>query len=205
MATLVGPDPFTAADTTDLTTYNANWVQTTAGAFVINTNSVSAAPTANHEARWSAVTFPNDQWAQGTIVSLGTARIGPAVRVDTGGARTCYAFRRTPTPARQLVKDVAGALTQLGAVAADFTVSDVAYVEAVGTAVTAKRNGAIDVGPITDAAIVAGAAGLHADGVSTATQLDDWSAGNFITGGPHNPQNLVRRASWRRRKWHSHR
>lgn len=170
----------------------ANWTtQTGHTAFTIVTNQcVAPGPSNFSSARYSGTTWPNDQWAQHTVISHGTTNTdgGPAVRVSTSGAQTFYFADINDADSASLGSSMscsihkcnAGTFTTVGS-ASSFTVSanDVIYLEVQGTSLVFKQNGTTKISA-TDSGITSGAAGIaYWAGASNAATIDSWSGGDF--------------------------
>jgi hypothetical protein len=131
--------------------------------------------------------WPNNQYASiliGSVVATQSDEgAGPACRIASG-ANTQY-FAQTNTTQTRLYKVVAGTYTQLGSDGAACVAGDELRLECVGTSISVKRQGSVIIGPVTDAAIAAGDAGLwttrHVTGGTTAAA--SWAGGDFATGG----------------------
>lgn len=144
---------------------------------------------------YSAATWPNDQWAQMTIVSPSStsdAGMGPAVRVTSGG--DLY-FAQATTSEVRLYKRITNGYTQLGTDGAGISAGDVVYIEAQGTSLLVKVNGATVVGPVTDSALASGNAGIWTTDI--ANTGDDWSGGDFASSGQPFPPSLHSRMTTR--------
>jgi hypothetical protein len=176
---LPATDTFTGVNGTALPTYSASW-SANIGTLQINTNACEAGAGGTCTARWNADTFPDDQYATGTIVTTGSSNpIGVVVRVSTSGANTCYGFiGASNASSGEFFKLVAGVYTQFGSALTAFSNADVVRVEAVGTTITAKRNGVVQGSPQTDSSIASGAAGVCAVN-STGNRIDNWEGGKF--------------------------
>jgi hypothetical protein len=78
-----------------------------------------------------------------------------------------------------LLIDNAGSFTSLGTYSVTLVITDVLYISAVGSSITAKLNGTTRVGPVTNATLTTGKAGLFIYGNNQA--FDDWAGGDFST------------------------
>lgn len=160
----------------------SNWTQTLfsgTGTSSRVSGQLSSPTTVAEFYRWAALTWPNDQMAHMTYVSGSDAAdqgTGPAVRLDTGGAVTGYLLQVGATDTR-LYEVAAGVFTQLGTTnSVAPTNGDVFEISAVGTSITAKKNGSAICGsPITNAAHAGGQAGFWAASSAAATIRDDWA------------------------------
>lgn len=186
-AALPATDAFTGTNGTALQTYSTNWT-INAGGFQINTNSVACSQNNEGGAHWNADSFNNDQYAQATVSAIGSGFfIGLGVRESASGA-TYYGIYYD-NGVGQLFKNVAGTWTQLGSNSVGVSSSDVLRLEAAGTTITPKKNGATTgtPGAQTDSSISSGFAGLSCWGNSTGSRVDDWQGGNLGGGGPSGP------------------
>lgn len=142
------------------------------------------------------VSFPNDQWAQvtikATVSTVSDTGDGPIVRSSSGD--DCILLQCNTVQSR-VYKQVAATFTQIGSDGPAFADGDLAYVEVQGTTIIAKKNGAsicgspiaLGTGPAT------GAAGLWGGGVAgvgTTNFLDDFSAGDFLSGLRQNGKSI---------------
>lgn len=208
MATFV-VDTFVAADGTNVISH----VGETGATWVRHTSTVGNQPAIdNNRAHVGTGTGTGMVYASGspanadydvscemTQVSDGTSQtVGPAGRINLA-ADTCYVVRFSDSlNAYQLFKIVAGTGTQLGSnVSATITPGDVLLLRMVGSSISALVNGAVVIGPITDAAITAaGKAGLRfsAGGVSgsssTGIHVDNFSAVDAVIPGQDLPTGL---------------
>lgn len=153
-------DDFVRANAANL---GANWTNSagSVNSFEIHSNQAMNTGTNVCLEAYTASAAPDDQSSQVTLtilLSTTDSGPGPAVRISTS-ALTGY-FAQANTTEIKLYKVVAGAFTQLGSNAAAAAVNDVLYIEAVGTAITVKKNGSIIIGPITDSAIATGNWGM---------------------------------------------
>lgn len=183
--TQLATDNFNRADSPS--GLGANWT-TPAGntAFPLVSNEANfgtnAASTFN--SYYNAVSFPADQYSQAAV---GTFRVtsaseggGPSVRANSGTSNVYVVACNTS--ATLLVKFVGGSATALGSAAASAT-GDVLKLAVSGTSLQAYKNGVSIVGPITDATLSSGSAGLWGYGSSSSGALDSWEGGNLASGG----------------------
>jgi hypothetical protein len=162
-------DDFIGTDTTDLHTYNANWIENS-GTFEIrdttDTYGVESATQVggNTLASWQGATLNNDQWAQTTIYTLSSgSSVGPAVRVATSG-NTGYFYRGSGASARVLYRINAGSYTLLGTGTTHVNaVGDVLRLVVIGSTLYCYVNGVLDTfGAIVDASpLTSGFAGVQ--------------------------------------------
>jgi hypothetical protein len=82
-----------------------------------------------------------------------------------------------------LEKVVGGAVTNLGSSTTNFSANEVIRVEADGSSITGRINGATNVGPITDTAIAGNLrCGIfcYLDAAGSSVQLDSFEAGDLV-------------------------
>lgn len=181
---LPATDAFTAADGTALTTYSANWTNN-GSTFSITSNALRCSSSSEGAAHWNADTFGNDQYATATVTAITSfAYIGVSVRCHAS-ATTFYGFESNSNDASYLFKYVAGVSTTLGSTGAVFTVTDVLRLEASGTTITPKVDGATlnPPGAQTDSSISSGYAGVVGAGNDSGSRIDNWEGGNLGGGG----------------------
>jgi len=177
----VATDDFTDDDATPLTTHSPSWTYC-AGTFEIHSNAVrTMTVSVDNLAGWNEDEFDDDQYAQGTIVSMQNYYfIGVAVRCDVDTpSQTGYVFYGTHNWSA-LWKLVDGVRTQLGDAADGFAADDVIRIEAEGTTIRALINDVVVV-EVTDSDIASGAAGLSGWHYGAETLLDNWEGGNLGT------------------------
>ena len=167
-------DDFTNTDGTALATHNANWT-VSAGTIEINTNAARC-PTASGTAvaRYSGGTFTDDQYSKGIVTfNGGSGYAGFSVR-DTGSARY---FVLVAASGAWLIRETnAGTLTSGSSTFSD---GDEITLQAVGTTISALRNGT-QFATVTDSAISSGKAGIYLD--NAATNFDrilSWEGGDY--------------------------
>lgn len=186
---LPATDGFNGTDGQALTTYSANW-SLNAGDFAIYTpggetdlrpNGVSA----ECAARWNADVFGNDQYAQAVLTDLssgGGIAVGLAVRCDTGGAASYYAYY-TDTTISYISKSILGTVTQIGANRAVPAIGSVLRLEVIGTSITIYDDGVAMGITETDSALTSGSAGVSGFGSANFNRIDSWEGGNLSGGG----------------------
>lgn len=187
--TTLATDPFTGTNGAGL---GANWTAIAIDATTItiqgnqasgnNSGSVGSA-----SSYYSAVSFPNDQWAQATIgatvVATTDLGAGPVVRAGTGLDMILLQGNTVET---RVYKHVSGAYTQLGSDGPAITTGDILYLEVQGSTVISKKNGTSICGsPISGGTLPAsGKAAIWLTCSATIdARLDDFSAGDFLSGG----------------------
>ena len=178
--TLVASDNFNRADESPLSG-GGNWATVTGfNNFRIVSNQVTqVTEPSDTAARYSGVTWPDDQWSQVTIADATLQNGGPAVRMNTSGTASSYVFVVVASEYR-IYRISSGSATSIASAAGTFANGDVLYLEIQGTTLIAKKNG-VQVLTVTDATHSAGGAGIHGFSVSA---LDDWSAGDFLSSSP---------------------
>lgn len=148
----------------------ANWTTASSGPPTIVSNQIVGSG-AYGSAYWSANAFNATQSAQ--LTYKGTNYSGPAVRISSGGNFYFY------HSAGELQKIVGGSVTTIGTSGA-ITSGQTFKVDANGTTLRTYINGVENSGPITDASLSTGSAGVACYGAGTA---DDFLATGEIVGG----------------------
>lgn len=170
-------DSFTASDGTQLTAYNADWLlgNAIASDWVMQSNAVRTPFDRVALSAYYTGSFANDQYAEAKVAQTGSASqyLGVAVRCSGGNF---YGF--AVDGARYVVwKHLSpGGYTELAFATRAIGVGDVIRLEASGTTLIAKHNGATVV-TVTDASLSTGSPGLGALPAATSgtyTLLDDW-------------------------------
>ena len=116
---------------------------------------------------------------------------GPICRNDATATITCYMFVRwhqnIGTGGRSLSRVTAGSLTILASDTTEGPVNDILRVEADGSSITAKVNGATVLGPVIDTNITGnlrcGFQGYRG-GTGIAVRIDTFEAGDLAAGAP---------------------
>jgi len=180
---ILATDNFNRADSGNLGT---NWtIVTSMGGFTIVAN--EAKGTANCGEYYNAVIWPNDQYAQcvlKTMIATTDEGPGPRIRMATN-LNTAYFLQANTTEIR-LYKVVSSGYTQLGSDLAGGAVNDILRLEAKGSTIIAKKNGAT-ISTQTDNAIASGNAGLWDWDNSASATIDDWEGGDFLSAAPFPP------------------
>lgn len=162
----------------------ANWTDIDAGwARVTDVASVTfGGGSSVFSARYTGVSFPNDQWAQiqvGTGAGTTDEGVGPIVRATSGG--DVYLLQGNTTETR-IYKRISGTFTQLGTDGPAVGTGDLLYLEIQGTNLVANKNGSNICGsPISDTDIAAGSAGIWGSATSGTITLDNFTAGDFVS------------------------
>lgn len=173
---LPASDTFTGADGTALTTYSANWTINT-GSFLLISNALRANVSGGFSlARWSADVFPNDQKAQVDYVPAAGSNgaIGPAVRISTAGATSCYGLY-TDTSNLRFFRLDAGSYSEF-ATTTPLVFGDVMRIEAEGSTIRVYVNGVLWTST-TDSTYSAGSGGIAAFADFSYRRVDNFSAG----------------------------
>ncbi len=173
-------DTFSSGSDQSLTAYSANWTNLVGSFWVYATGHLTTNALLDVVARWNADTFADDQYAEAVFTEMTGDYIGVAVRC-AAAAETYYGYLSGSTNS-YLFKLVSGVNTNLGT-GAPFGAGDVIRLEVSGTTLTPKRNGAVaDIGPVTDASIAGGYAGVCGyGGLSANHRLTSWEGGNLTT------------------------
>lgn len=185
---ILATDSFNRADANPIA---GNWTtESGMSAWKILTNQAqSSANTVDCGAFYNAVTWPAAQWSQGTIIAspnfTGSGDGGGVSVRIAAAAKTDYELVvGSGTAGCAINKRVAGVFSTIATSASTFAANDVAYLEAQGTALVAKKNGATFSLSVSDGAITTGNAGLmfSSEGTAVGVTLDDWSGGDFLAG-----------------------
>ena len=192
---LLASDSFAGGADQDLVSYNSAWAYeiVTNGGDGILVNSSGAHPNVlsgvgTVVAKYSTVTFPNDQWTQFTLSDRGTGQndyIGLALRVG-GTATTAYylifSTVNDPTNYYDMRVYSGGTGTSLiGGIQTGLTWNngDVMYFSVQGTTLNFYQNGILRK-TATDATLTSGRAGISAtQGAKVSPLATMWSAGDF--------------------------
>lgn len=134
-------DHFIAANSTDLNTYDSNWIEVNGGWDIQSDAIHSKTPGAVDNAAYNGVSPNNNSCATLTMTNQVTGKfIGPAIRASTTVATgyVCWG----DTASSSLFADVAGSVTTIATGGPAFSNGDVIEVDANGTTITCKQNGA---------------------------------------------------------------
>lgn len=167
-----------------------NWSTITgAGAPQIDTNAVRTnAVGTDSVARYSATTFPNNQYSQVKVTALDASATGSGAIVRAASGTNDYYLVYAEvlfgsTAQLTLRKFVGGSSTLIASSTETFALNDTLYLEVSGTTLKVKVNGTtISALTSTDSAHSSGWAGVvvFVDSGSTAdAKLDDWEGGDF--------------------------
>ncbi len=177
---LPATDLFSSGSDQSLTAYSANWTVIVGGFWVYATGDLTTNALVDSVARWNADTFQDDQYSEAVFTEMTGDYIGVVVRC-AAAAETYYGYTSGSTNS-YLFKVVGGVQTSLGT-GAPFGAGDVIRLEASGTTITPKRNGAVaDIGAVVDVSIASGYAGVGGyGGLSFTHRFTSWSGGNLTT------------------------
>lgn len=165
---------------------SANWTNISTGLDITSGEVSAASSGAESACYWHSDAFDDDQ-TSGVLLSKSSASyIGTAVRCNTSGVKSYYAYYASSTARRRLIKVVAGSTTTIsqtnfgtGASAGstlDLTVE--------GTTLTAELDDSEDsISPQTDASLSSGAAGLAGQGFG-GQAVTSWTANNLGGAAP---------------------
>ena len=183
---LPATDSFTTGSNQALTVYSSNWtminglMQVLAASDDVHSNSGAS----EAGARWNADAFNNDQYSQISISAIGSGNdpyFGVLVR-GASAANSYYGwYTGVAYGALFFFKIVTGTYTELAGGGTASAVNDVMRLEASGTTITPLRNGSSPTGfgPVTDASLASGSAGLAGYSVASQVRGDSWEGGNI--------------------------
>lgn len=180
---LPGQDSFTQADSTDIASYGApDWNGNVGGLYVFSNEVTNWASQSVY--RRILESFNDDHETRMTLKLRGTTNgwwLGPAARVDAGGADSCYAFQwgQSATARRRYVKRVTSTTTVLGTDNTTPSADDVFAIRVVGSDISTYING-VAWNSTTDASLGTGDPGIYGTGTSNgSTSGDDWWADDY--------------------------
>jgi hypothetical protein len=166
------------------TSIGSNWTANSTGGgggilqLVGGGGAATSSNTSRASAFWNVGTFPNNQWAQATIATIGSNQHGPTVRSSGSTNPTYYTCIDGPG-GEAIFKSVAGAFTSLASNAVAGANGDVVRITASGTNIACTVTSTAGITSslfATDGAISSGAPGLTiGNGSATLT--------NFMAGG----------------------
>lgn len=172
---LPATDTFDRADGTGL---GASWTVIN-GNFSIVSNQAQGTVSVDYNlVYWSADAAPNDQYSQLVAVAIGADGGGPACRMSGTSFATAsyYNIAAFSGSADTVLKVVAGVETSLGSVTSDYANGDLPKISAIGTVVTAYKNGTAN-GAFSDAAISTGQFGMM-NWNNIGYLFNDWEGGD---------------------------
>src|ERR1700761_6191713 len=175
-------DAATVSDTFDRANggLGSNWTTTPGTAAPQISGNTLHAGTANslNSAYWSASTFGNDQFSQGTLPGSSGSNYGPGLAVRLSGTKGYFLWYGNSTNTVSLWRmDSASSWTQLKTSGA-LTVtpaSDVWKIQVVGSTISGYQNGTLVV-QTTDTSITSGSPGVWLYYANN--QIDNWSGGD---------------------------
>lgn len=202
MRQVVATDNFNRADSPDI---GANWTPYDgySGLQLANNVVQPAAKNVICAEAWTGNALNNDQYIEAKVTALdGVNGVDWIVLLLRGAepatARSFYALLIRPTGGNtQIYKITNGSFASLGFVSdPGWQIGDLASFEAVGTTLTAYRNGSTIGLSITDGTFTSGRAGLMASVPESASstgnaQWDDAELGNIVPDPPAAPSDLV--------------
>jgi PASTA domain len=176
-------DQLISSSTESITTYSTNW-SLAEGAYNVTTLGGVGNAT-DSAAFWNAAIFPNNQFSQATLHSVGmtTGGNGVAVRCTANSGGNYYSVRvngGSPT-SYNVLKIVNGIGTSLtgGNVTNVFSVGDVILLTIVGSTLSAYQNTTL-LFTTTDSSLTAGSPGVAATG-TTGPAVTSWSGGGITS------------------------
>jgi hypothetical protein len=186
--TILVSDDFNRANSGTL---GGNWTDSTAfGAARISvaSNEASAASGSNAVSTYTGAlvgggTWPADQYAEvvigSTVSTVSDEGLGPQVR-GHGTTADCYLCQSNTHETRVYICQSNGSsFAQLGSDGAAVATGDVIRVQAIGTSISASKNGTTIIGPVTDSNISSGTPGLWASSSgSPLGTANSWAAGH---------------------------
>ena len=178
---------FTAADGTDLVTYDSAFAYSGSGSNAIDIASNQAEGagfSVENLAVVSAETFNADQYAQATVgVAINGRKKGLCARMDgSGNGYVWYGSGASSYGNMYIMLEVLRTPTQLGSYGNPFLTGKVVRLECSGTSIIGKHDGVARV-TVTDSTYSSGKAGLAFQGAGGSSSLDDLEVGNLGGGG----------------------
>lgn len=182
-----------ATDDFNRASIGSNWTTISGeSAWATSGSAVAAPPSTALDSSmfYNAVTWPNDQYSQFSIPSIGTAGsdqgAGPALRCASG-ARTYYRIVVSGTTGTNTwaSKQVAGSYTNFASAtkSGGWTTSDTAYAEIQGSSIKVRNgSGGSNIISTTDSSIASGSAGMSYSSTDASAQLDNFEGGDFAGG-----------------------
>jgi hypothetical protein len=172
-----------------IATHNARW-SVNIGNFAIQTNQLAAngatsttQSMAHYDPTIDGDTISPDQyfqWVIGSVAAVLNANIGGGVRIATDGSANGYGlYYSEDSNDSTMFKNVAGVLTQLGAVFTAVRVAnDVCRLEVTGSTLTYRVNGTSQ-GTRSDSAFATGSFGPVGEGNTVGHTIDSLEGGNL--------------------------
>lgn len=197
--TTLASDNFNRADANPL---DGSWTQLASGggfgpAQLVSNAVEGASAGVNADSWFNGISWPNDQWAQITVIGLSNSFIGISLRQSTSGAETAYRFvfgqGSTGGSVPYIIQLAnAGSFSTLRSGSATLNNGDLISAEAIGTTLNFYV-GASLIDSVSDATIASGAAGFMIAPISSTGNaiLDDFSGGSFSAAGNNNRISLL--------------
>jgi Concanavalin A-like lectin/glucanases superfamily len=170
----------------------SNWTSYTTGSggWSINgsdTITETSNDTVHRYLEWNANTFSNNQFSQITITSLASAGanryLDACVRFQSTDPDKgyCYSVQRSGSSYCGLYRYDGGSVTALSSTGGANCIDpgDTIRVEAVGSSITAYKNGSVIAGPFTDTTYTSGLPGIATYQNNGQVKGDNWSAGDL--------------------------
>jgi hypothetical protein len=163
-----------------------NWINAegSAGAVAINASNQVKVTAAGISVYLAATVGTSDQYAQAQYFAASDSFPVIIRATDPGGNFTFYGAR-FKLGNWELWKAVSLTFTNLGTVAGSLTAGDTVKIQAVGTSITVLQNGAVVIGPITDASIASGVPGLQGRGDAFDPWISNFLADAVSSGSPN--------------------
>lgn len=183
-------DSFTGTDNTDLTVYNAKWIQLFGESVLsyleIESNGVGSTNTGAERTKYTtAWSAPSDQWATISMAGTKATYMTKACVNLQAAAQSGYSFgydANNDGATDRIYKESAGAFSALTAAgAATPTVGDTFDLEnQAGTLTAVLSGGHSDTVSVADASFTGGQPGIQVfPSVANIRNADDWLAGDF--------------------------
>lgn len=181
-----------------------NWTTITGqGAPQINTNVVvTNAVGTDSRAYYSAITWPDNQYAEIQVIAGAVSAGGGAVVRAQSGANSFYnagyAGGLGATCALQVYRYDSGTANQLSSTTKTINANDLIRFEVEGSTLRAYIAGTLQYGPTTDSTYTSGSAGcsVYVDSGSTTNSKIDNFEGGAVAGYHRSPLVLCDRALW---------
>jgi hypothetical protein len=202
---VLATDNFNRADNASL---GANWTICTgtnlnaSGFQIVSLHVEPASSAVDSMEVWSAVAFPNDQYAQAACTVTGTTGgTGPGVfvRGTAGNNPPCY--RATVCKAAsnnvEIIQQVGTTYTNIGFRTTTWVDGDILRLQVSGTTIRVYQNGVQLGADITDAVLTTGSAGIIYSSTASGSQIDNWEAGSLAGPSDDPPIGFIGRgAGW---------
>jgi hypothetical protein len=160
----------------------ANW-STNQGGMTICTNALCGNGASDNQVFYNAISPGAAQFAELTLTAEANGQfLGPGVRHGGAGVASAYQCITDGVSNNEISEFVAGTYTQLASNTTNLAVNDVVRLEASGSSLTCKRNGA-NLLTATDSSLVSGSVGAGGFDMG-ATRMDNWSGGDLAAQPP---------------------